>query len=278
MNSTIVVILAISSWTAFDISRAFASTLYGSTSGSEFTSLYTVDQHSGHLTQFGPVAGFPTADLTSDWRPESFRIWGTVLGHFLIRIDPVTGNQTNVGTFSVFGVSQLAFDVTTGALYGADGNRLYRIDPDTAVSTFIGSTGSAAIGGLSFDLTGTLYGVTFPDSVLVKIDPATGNAQPIGSTGYYSVGDLAVRPEDGVMFGVGTPSFSAPVVSNLVRVNTDTGATTIVGPLVTAPGSYVPMTGVAFSPAVPEPSPILLLAISIAFFGSRRSTRCRCGR
>src|SRR5215470_15403697 len=93
-------------------SAIFASTLYGS-SGNDW--MLTVDQNSGASTLlgFGNYGNF--ADLTSDWRQASFRLWACQPG-YLSQVNPATGVATPVGTFgtlnSPININSIGFDVT----------------------------------------------------------------------------------------------------------------------------------------------------------------------
>jgi hypothetical protein len=235
----------------------FASTLYGSTFGGEGPAIYTLDQDTGIATALGGTS-FGVADLASDWRPESFRLWGIRSNSHLVKLDPILGNGTLIGRFSMPSVTGLAFDIATDRLYATAGGSLYVVDPATAISTFVGNTGRRAFDALCFNRDGTLFGVTNPDNLLVTIDKTTGFAQTIGSTGIDQIHGLAVRPEDGTMFGVATllPIFPS-ISSNLYRINMDTGAATLVGSNFGPNGPIISISGLAFSPAVPEPETLM---------------------
>jgi hypothetical protein len=246
-------ILACAALAAF--SNVEASTLYLAANLSN-TSLYTVDPSTAATTLIGSES-YNVDDLASDWRPSSFRLWGVEeTDDRLYQINPVTGLGTAMGTFGTH-INSIAFDVTSGQLYGADGVGLYRINPATAAITFVGLTARSDVRSIGFDLSGNLYGAG--GSSLVKIDTSTGAAATVGSFGGpATMYDLAVRPEDGTMFAVGDP-FS----SSLYQVNTATGQATLIAGI-----SGITFNnfahGLAFSPAVPEPSALVLLLIAAA--------------
>jgi hypothetical protein len=252
-------------WTLFSASSSCASTLYGSSSFGEVSTFWSIDQDTGAATALFPGTGL--TDLASDWRPGSFRIRGIRSSHALTLVDPTTGNQPLVG-ITPPSIEGLAFNVADGILYGVGGGDLFRIDPTTAATTLVGRTGFS-YACLGSDLNGNLFGVTFPDNILVRINPATGIAQAIGSLGTVLISDLAVRPEDGVLFGVRNviPQPNQPFAYSLVKVDTATAATTLVG----NEQLNKTMGALAFSPAVPEPSALSLAAIAATVAGARRT-------
>jgi hypothetical protein len=180
-------------------------------------------------------------------------------------VDPNSAAQTVVGSIGI-NLNSIAFDVVTSQLYGADNSILYRIDPDTAVVTSIGATG-LQVQALGFDLSGKLFGVGGNSVVLLTVNTSTGAATAIGMTGInepqIAIRDLAVRPEDGVMFAA---SQTATNFRSLFQINSTTGlATTVAGPI-----SGYGFVGLAFGPAVPEPSTLLLAAVGLPLLLRRR--------
>jgi hypothetical protein len=243
-----------------------ASTLYMSTNISSL-GLYTLDPATAEGTFVGTDVSHRISDITSDWSPGSSRLWGVDgLADQLLQINPDNGQGTVVGHFATDLLS-IAFDVTTGQLYGVGGNNLYRVDIHTAALTLVGPTN--AVGFITFDLSGNLYGNNGPS--LIKIDPSTGAATTVMNGFGFPPGTsygLAVRPEDGVMFAVNhtVPSF-------LYRVNTTTGIATKVAPTTDGSGPLNNPVGLAFLD-IPEPSSFMLLivasTIGTAWRGCRR--------
>jgi hypothetical protein len=243
----------------FSLRQACASTLYGESFDGEVTSLWSIDQSTGAATFLHKGAGI--MDLASDTRPGSFRIWGIVGRRALMQVDPVTGNQPTVGFTSEF-IDALAFNNVDGTLYGVGSSSLYRIDPATAATTLVGRTGYGSYNALGADLNGNLFGVTLVDNLLVRINPATGIGQAIGTAGAAGISDLAVRPEDGVMFGVRNtlPTPTQFDSYRLLTIDVETAATTLIGSEQSTPTTNKTMAALAFSPAVPEPSVFVLIA------------------
>jgi hypothetical protein len=240
---------------------ALASELYSLDSSGIGGTLYTLNQSTAAETLVGPVspAGFP-GDLTSDTRLASFGIWAPdITTNSLIKIDPNTGLGTPVGVFTTQGhaITSLAFDITTGRMYGTtssaysgEPDRLYAIDHNTAVANPIGAgIGFGNVWALAFNNLGKLYGVANDTHQLILIDTATGAGGLVAPVGPLSIFDIATRPEDNV-------TFAANAFSNeLYTLDLNTGATTLVGTH-TLPTHN--MVGLAFGP-VPEPTTLTLL-------------------
>jgi len=245
-------------------SIAHASILYGSSNetifgGNEF--VYTIDQQTGAATPLGPSGVVEFRGITSDWRSESFRIWGVEwLTNELVSIDPQTGAATTVGEFgTITKMDNLAFDIHTESLFGMTaGDTLHKIDIETGHATLIGDPGFDLLGGMAFDLSGNLFAVATAGDWLIQIDTATGAGTAIGKT-INAVAGLAARPEDGVMFLTETET------DTIRTIDLETGQTTIVGPY---GGGIEFLNGLAFSPVPPPATPTLFALAGAA--GARR--------
>lgn len=143
--------------------------------------------------------------------------------HELIAIDKTTGANSAVGAFG-FDVTGLAYDSSTGTLYGASFDKqLLTIDISTGAGTVVGSLGSRIVLGLSFDSSGTLYGINQDDD-LITINTSTGASSIVGSVGFTSsIGSLAYDPITETLYGA--DAFS----DQLVSINASTGAGTPIG-------------------------------------------------
>jgi outer membrane protein assembly factor BamB len=120
---------------------------------------------------------------------------GTTAGQ-LIRINPVTGGGTLVGSFGggLTSSGDLAFDsndVLYGALNSAATVVLARIDRNTGVATAIGPTGLSTVYGLAF-VCCRLYGAS-SSGELLEVNVASGKATIIGKNSLTQWG-MAVRP------------------------------------------------------------------------------------
>ena len=219
---TSVLVATFLSLTYLPMSSCRASTLYASSglpgvvaSGKSY---YSIDQNTAATTTLS--SNTYGEDLTSDWRPDSFRMWA-IYGNELIAVDPLTGNQPSV-VLASDQVYALAFDVTSGNLYGAGigrGDSFFRINPSNGVLTAIGFTGFFGVRSLAADLSGNLFGVS--GSTLIRIDPTTGHGQSVGTVP-IGIQDLAVRPEDGTMFAVQNLTVNSTPSYRLLTVDTTT--------------------------------------------------------
>lgn len=152
-------------------------------------------------------------------------------------------------------IRTLAIDPATGHLYGTSANALFRIDENSAVATLVGPTSIQVTGALAFDRHGDLFGTG--GRSFVKIDKTTG-ATSLVATLSATMLNFAVRPEDGVMYGLGFD-----LTYNLYTIDVGTGQLTLVGP------SLVRPSGTAFA-TVPEPSGIVLCMTSVLVMTSMR--------
>jgi hypothetical protein len=258
MKSTILVCLVVISSLVYSKS-ACASTLYASSASPPLAGgghlFYSVDQSTAASTTIS--SNTFSDDLASDWRQDSYRIWAIYSGNQLLKVDPVTGNETFLA-FTSETIAAIAFDVTTNTLFGVGvsrGNFLCRIDPNTGAVTVIGNTSFSGYTGLAADLGGNLFAVN-GGNTLIHLNPITGHGQAVGTVDSGIV-DLAVRPEDGTMFGIRNLTVASKAAYSLFTIDTATAATVTVN----VPRLNQTMSRMAFSPAVPEPSVFALTAI-----------------
>jgi hypothetical protein len=144
----------------------------------------------------------------------------------LYTIDPTTGTATLVGPIG-YAVTGLAFDPTTGKLYGVTtGNStssprsVITIDRVTGAGTPVGPFGGCCdnIADLAFK-GGKLFGWGEGPDDLVKIDKATGAATVVGNSGRSTYGDAMSVDKNGILYAAieGTSN-------NMYRVSMSTGA------------------------------------------------------
>lgn len=115
----------------------------------------------------------------------------------LVKIDQSTGAATVIGNIG-YAVNGLAYDPTTGILYGSttiadpNHNGLITIDLETGAGTPIGLEWLDAIVTIEFNSTGQLYGwnpgFSSPDAFLVLIDKSNGDLTPQSSAGIGETG------------------------------------------------------------------------------------------
>jgi len=248
---------------------ATASTLYG-TAFAGLTPLYTLDQGTGALGTVGDTGAMAIGDLTSDTRAGSFTLWGMrIADNELVTLDAATGAVTgSVALDSNDDMVSIAFDAVSGRLYGntsvsfgAAFDALYEIDPTTGATSFIGRILFQDVFALAFDQTGQLFGIADATDELITISTATGNGALVGSVDVGFAFDIASRPEDNVMF------LSDSGTTSLYRIDTATGATTLVGPY----GAAANIAGLAFGPgaAVPVPGSLGLAALGLVALGAQ---------
>ncbi len=111
-------------------------------------------------------------------------------------LDVNTGIATPVGNINNDVIANIAFDPTTGVLYGLGRNSsvLYTINTATGAPTHVG-TATSVYSGLAFSPGGQLYG-TSGTGLLYSIDKATGGSTLIGGPGIGSlVEDAAFTPQ-----------------------------------------------------------------------------------
>jgi Ca2+-binding RTX toxin-like protein len=133
----------------------------------------------------------------------------------LYKVNPATGARMETIGEIGFSVTGLAFDPTTGTLYGSttsndptEPGSLIRINTDTGAGTLVGPAGTRIITGcttgtadITFTTDGTLYGWTECSDDLVLINKTTGVGTVVGDSGFGSYGSgLAADPDDNTLW------------------------------------------------------------------------------
>ena len=164
----------------------------------------------------------------------------------LYKVNPATGAKTETIGDIGFAVTGLAFDPTTGDLYGvtASGDAsgvgfLIKIDVQTGQGTAIGPVFSdcdSPVQDITFTTTGQLFGWTkncAGDDRLVQINKATGKGTALGASGLASSdgNGLSADPDDNTLWL--TPDDAA---GDYGTVNATTGVYTSQGTLTGATG------------------------------------------
>ncbi len=158
----------------------------------------------------------------------------------LFRIDPVSLNQTSVGTFTFAGDSENITDIAidkSGVMLGISLFSVYSIDKDTAAATLLSTfpTGQGGLTSLSFvpeDLNDAsspelLVAADFEGEVW-QINPNTGQRTSLGNygTGIGSSGDIVSI----VGFGTfATVNVEGESTDHLARLNPATWAASVIG-------------------------------------------------
>lgn len=209
---------------------------------SDYT-LYDVDTSTAALTnprsmgnKVNMIAVSPSGTLygASQGTPSDFPPGGQL---FTVQI--ATGAATLVGVFDqyIFTEGDIAFDPTTGILYGVDGpGLLVTINTTTAAVTTVGNIGTTLdLSAMAFDSAGNLYVVNSFGPTLLKVNKSTAailDSKPLVGVN-QEVGGLAFRPGDDVLFHA-----SGASTSKLDVVDPTTGFTTPVGPLSVSGGIW----------------------------------------
>lgn len=119
----------------------------------------------------------------------------------LVTVDPATGVLTNIGATGFGPISGLAYDRSTGVMYGVTGggsgpSNLITLNLTTGAGTLVASTGQDKIGSIRFGSNGVLYGgvtgnTALNPNYLITINKTTGAVSPVGDTG-FSISGLAL--------------------------------------------------------------------------------------
>jgi hypothetical protein len=192
---------------------------------------------------------------------------------------------STISTVSTGGLSLEGMEVVDGTWYAAgydgfDAHVLVTFDPSTGNVTPIGSTGlTTPLSGLAWDGS-TMYAISGGSGPanLYTLNLTNGAATLVGSTGIQA-GSLEFGPDGSLYAGgtgggpVTTSSRARSLVAvvstgNLYRINTSTGAATLVGPTGFAEG----ITGLMLAPIqeVPtlDPKALALLVVLLAVIGA----------
>jgi outer membrane protein assembly factor BamB len=189
------------------------------------------------LYNFNPGTGISTLRVTVggtqrffglDTQPSTGRVFATAVPNpptTLWNLDIDTGVATLIGPINNDTIADIAFDPTSGRLYGMHRNdpfQFYSIDPNTGTPTFIGNSSAAARCGLVCSAAGQLYAFSI-GGVLATVDKLTGAATVVGGSPVTSsvVEDATFTPSGELYF----TTFDGHVY----RVDPTTGLQTHVG-------------------------------------------------
>lgn len=240
-------------------SASAAQLLYATDgAGGNVSNLYILNPDTGAVVKtVGPV-GFAVTGLAID--PTTGTLYGSTGRQAsagqpnpgsLIKIDRTTGKGTLIGDERAN--TETAADITftpDGALFGwleDTTDDLVTINTATGAATVVGDSGLDTYGsGIASNSAGVLYFAGEGEQGrLFTIDRSTGAATPIatlnGPNGDPGISSLAFDAS-GTLFGSRIPSDSPSFGSDLITLNTGTGAITSKGPSVDR------LDGIAFVP------------------------------
>lgn len=150
------------------------------------------------------------------------RIWGVTGQGLLFRVTPATGAVDLIGTTRTF-VNALAFDADD-RLFGAGNAGLFWIDQTTGAAMPVARIPGFASSGDLAAAPGRLFATSMgpKGDVLFAIDPGSGQSRRVGPIGFGQVYGLAWT--GGRLIGVTRDR-------QLIRIDTESGAGTLLGPL-----------------------------------------------
>lgn len=243
-----------------------------------YDQIYRIDLASRTATlagDTGSYAGRPIVMKGIAYAPNGSLLASSDNTKSLFRLDFLGSPASVVGSLGLAGQGDparldaldLSYAVTCdGSAWLASGvaRKLWKVDNATGLTTYVGSTG-ARITGLAARGR-NLYGAgDYENPSLFRVDTATGAATPIGSFGVSASKISSVWPSfdaSGNLWAAVTyippppPAANAfpPDWSDLARINVDSGAMTLLGPI-TGPEDLrsVPLFGLAIT--APQPCP-----------------------
>lgn len=213
--------------------------------------LLRLDLVTGVATDAGPtgrgdLAGLAYAANTG----QLYAIDDGLVDNTLVTLNPSTGAASPFATTAFTGVRGLAYDLNHNRLFAVDAtlDQLVEFNPYSGSGRAIGLIGFGGVTGLAYDpRTDTLYGSDLVTDQLLVIDPATGGGTAVGPFGgtFDQVEGLAFDTQGGTLYGV--QNDTALSLARIVRIDTATGAATLVG----RSSSLLGGDGLEFIPGLP---------------------------
>jgi len=235
--------------------------------------LYKVSETNATFTPVGSTGITQFAEI--EFAPNG-TLYGFTAGTAqLYSINPATAAAIPIGSLGLNFVYEggLAFS-PSGTAYGSnavdqDHDTLFTINLNTGAATVIGTlTGAHDLNGLAYRSDGKLIGLDRVTNSLLVIDPTTMAFSTLAVVP-TTVGDIGGMTVDG---GVGYYNTAGPVSgsNDLYSFDLSTGASTLIGAF--SPDDRTGISGLAATPSVPEPAPLVLLAsvAGILFYFRRR--------
>ena len=192
---------------------------------------------SNPLYPVGPVGGdYAAADILPTDIQHLLAIRST---NALTRISLVDGSTTTLGNLpppANFFWSGMAVDPVTGVVYASITNcsntsRLFTIDPVAVTATEIGIiTNGSCVTDIAINASGQMYGVDEFADRLIRINKDTGVSKIVEPLGFNAANGQGPDFDEasGVLY---LAALRSGPLADLRTVNTNTGATTVIGPL-----------------------------------------------
>jgi len=196
----------------------------------QLSNLYTLDLSTGKATLVGAITS-EVADIAfvgSHLYGLDLKDGGQTMQ--LIEIDPVTGRTTIVGDIGAYAVG-LAYNSQRNVLYATTAKQLVAINLETGASKPIATVANQDYncGEVAFDRHGKAY-ITLIGyerrKLLATCDLDTGKVTTIGDIGFPNLASMEFY--DDVLYGVTGSFFGLGDNGQLLRIDTTTGAGTLV--------------------------------------------------
>jgi hypothetical protein len=231
--------------------------------------LQTIDPETGRVNQNLDVPSgiaSPT-DMASDIAAGNNKIW-VVTADFdnsLIEIDVTRAAiASRVSLPPQRAINTLAIDPSDGSFYGTTTNELVRINRETGAISQVGVINHLSYRGLTFDREGKLYGIGNFGTTLIAIDKLTAQTEQLFTLPKI-FDDIAVRPEDGQMFGIDADA----IIPQLYRIDITNRLLTSIGRI-----SVRRPAGLAFI-TIPEPPSLAISVFALLVMCWRRNASTR---
>lgn len=232
----------------FVIGPTTAQTLYGVAGPSNGGNLYTINNSTGTATSVGPTGYGQLTGLSV--QPSTNQLFGTISGSpntQLLRVNAAGGDAYLLANMPLENVRAIAFDLNGDLFCMSVSGKLSKYNVSNGDTLFVGNTGISNMYGLSINpVTGQLWGVSLLGT-LYRIDKTNGTVTSVGPLNSGIIADICFD-KDGKLYGL---SGLAAQSSNLLSVDTSSGAGTIIGPT-----GIQGINGLAISPGVVGIEPI----------------------
>lgn len=185
---------------------------------SNSTGLYLLDTTTGAATNLGDSGvTSSTVGLAPSGTP------GVLFGTQFADLLEIQADGSGSVVIGGDGQEGLAFDASTGTLYGAINGAFTTIDPATGLNSSTLAGPGADVEGIAFG-NGGVYGLPRFGTDLLFYDPGTDSWSTIGSTGItWDLAGLAYDPGTDTLYAKGTQD------TNLYAIDPATAATTVIG-------------------------------------------------